>query len=167
MQNATLVPVSEYLSTSYRPDREYVDGIVLERNLGEKDHSRLQARLIHYFLDREAEWGVWVVPEQRVQVTPTRFRVPDVLVMLGDEPDEQIITHPPFICIEVLSKDDTLKQLRGKIDDYLAFGVRYVWVLEPWSKRAYIYTRDAMQEVEDGYLRTADPEITVPLSESF
>ncbi|MDQ2898974.1 MAG: Uma2 family endonuclease [Acidobacteriota bacterium] len=165
MPNATLVPVSEYLSTSYHPDREYVDGVVLERNLGERDHSRPQARLIHYFFDREGEWGVWVVPEQRLQVTATRFRVPDVLVMLGDEPDEQIITHPPFLCVEILSKDDTLKQLRQRIDEYLRFGVRYVWVLEPWTKRAYIYNRDGMQEVTDGFLRTADPEILVPLSE--
>ena len=33
---------NEYLATSYRPDREYVDGAVVERNLGEHDHSRLQ-----------------------------------------------------------------------------------------------------------------------------
>ncbi len=165
MQNATLVPVSEYLSTSYHPDREYVDGLVLERNLGEIDHSRPQFLLIRYLGNREDEWGIWVVPEQRVQVKLTRFRVPDVTVMIGGRPDGQIITQPPFICIEVLSKDDTLKQVRQKVDDYLAFGVRYVWVLEPWTKRAYIYSRDGMQEVTDGYLRTADPELAVPLSE--
>ncbi len=164
MQNATLVPVSEYLSTSYHPDREYVDGVVLERNLGEKDHSRPQFLLARYLGNHEDHWGIWVVGEQRVQVKATRFRVPDVIVMLG-EPDDQIITHPPFICVEVLSKDDTLKQVQQKVDDYLAFGVRYVWVLEPWTKRAYIYSRDGMQEVTDGCLRTADPEITVPLSE--
>ena len=36
-------PLSEYLATSYRPDREYVDGEVKERNVGEYDHSRPQA----------------------------------------------------------------------------------------------------------------------------
>lgn len=37
--------MEEYLSTSYRPDREYVDGVGLERNLGERDHSALQSFL--------------------------------------------------------------------------------------------------------------------------
>ena len=37
----TLVSVEEYLNTSYDgADREYVDGRIVERNLGEKDHSR-------------------------------------------------------------------------------------------------------------------------------
>ena len=37
MPTATLTPVSEYLSTSYRPDREFIDGIISERNVGEWD----------------------------------------------------------------------------------------------------------------------------------
>lgn len=34
-----LIPVEEYLSTAYRPDCDYVDGEVLERNVGETPHS--------------------------------------------------------------------------------------------------------------------------------
>ena len=41
MASGSLVSVREYLSTSYRPDCDYIDGVVLERNVGEKDHSRL------------------------------------------------------------------------------------------------------------------------------
>ena len=166
MSTTTLVPVSEYLSTSYHPDCEYVDGVIVERNVGERDHGRPQGLLIGYLLSKEAEWGIWVLPEQRVQVLPSRFRVPDVLVTIG-EPDEQIITHPPFLCIEVLSKDDRPKRVQEKIDEYLAFGVSYVWVLEPWTKRAHIHTRTEVEEVTGGALRAADPDITVPLSEIF
>ena len=42
MATATIVPVEEYLRTSYDPDMEYVDGALLERNVGERRHSRLQ-----------------------------------------------------------------------------------------------------------------------------
>ncbi len=42
MAAGSLVSIHEYLNTSYRPDRDYVDGMVLERNLGEYDHARLQ-----------------------------------------------------------------------------------------------------------------------------
>jgi hypothetical protein len=50
----TLVSLSEYLATIYRPDCEYVDGELLERNVGEWDHSRLQALLSGYLLRRGA-----------------------------------------------------------------------------------------------------------------
>lgn len=83
MATISLVSVREYLSTSYRPDRDYVDGVVLERNLGEYDHARLQGEVFAYFHARREEWGLRVVPAQRVQISPTRFRVPDVCVVLG------------------------------------------------------------------------------------
>ncbi len=41
----TLISVEEYLKTSYSPDCDYVDGVVEERNLGERDHSWIQAQI--------------------------------------------------------------------------------------------------------------------------
>jgi hypothetical protein len=37
MSTKTLVSVEEYFATSYRPDCDYVDGVIEERNLGEMD----------------------------------------------------------------------------------------------------------------------------------
>jgi hypothetical protein len=53
MASRTLISVEEYLRTSYRPDCDYVDGEVVERNVGEKDHSSLQKRIILYLGARE------------------------------------------------------------------------------------------------------------------
>jgi Uma2 family endonuclease len=72
---------SEYLATSYRPDCEYLDGELLERNVGEWDHSRLQALVSRYLCNREKQWGILGVLAQRVQVKATRFRVPDISVL--------------------------------------------------------------------------------------
>jgi hypothetical protein len=63
MATATLVFVSEYLRTSYRPDCEYIDGEVRERNMGDLDHSRLQMPLSRYLSSREVQWGIIVLPE--------------------------------------------------------------------------------------------------------
>ena len=167
MAAGTQISVSEYLSTSYRPDCDYVDGEVLERNVGEYDHAKLQKKLILYFGNREKQWHVHVVPEQRVQVSPTRFRVPDVCVVAGAEPDEQILTKPPMLCIEILSPEDTMSRTLDRVNDFLTFGVSRVWVLDPRTKRAYDYTAAGMREVKDGVLRTDDPQITVPLAELF
>ena len=86
MASATFVPLSEYLETSYRPDCDYLDGELLERNVGEWDHSRLQMLLSRYLSNREKEWGILVVPEQRVQVKARHFRVPDISVLTGPRP---------------------------------------------------------------------------------
>src|SRR5215469_8710517 len=149
MPTTELVSVREYLSTTYRPDCDYVDGVVLERNLGETDHARLQREFIYYFHSRREEWGVHVYPELRVQVKLNRFRVADVCVVQGEEPSEPILTSPPFICIEILSRDDRMSQIQERVADYLAFGVPHVWVLDPRTRKAYRCTAAGFLEVQE------------------
>ena len=57
--------------------------------------------------------------------------------------------------------------MRQKIDDYLTFGVRYVWVVDPRTRKAWIYTSEGSREVCDGMLCTENPEILVPLDAAF
>jgi Uma2 family endonuclease len=167
MEARTLISEQEYLTSVYRPDCDYVDGELQERNLGEQDHGRLQKKLILYMGARERQWGAEVFPEQRVQVGPARFRVPDVCLVLG-EPDGQVFRKPPFLCIEVLSPEDRLVQMRDRVDDYLTMGVPNVWVLDPQAKEAFTINADGdWHKVRDGILRTLDPVLEVPLSEVF
>lgn len=167
METRTLIPIEEYLSTDYSPDCDYVDGEVQERNLGEWDHSSIQMQFLLYLGTRQKQLGIRVVPEQRVQVSPTRFRIPDVCVILG-EPDGQIIRKPPFLCIEVLSPEDKMSRMRDRVDDYLKMGVPHVWVVDPESKAAFTITpAEGWREVKDGILRTHNPSFDVPLSEIF
>ena len=44
-----IISVREYLRTSYSPDCEYVDGRIVERNVGYKGHSVLQMFLAGIF----------------------------------------------------------------------------------------------------------------------
>ena len=165
MSIAAVVSLGEYLTTSYRPDCEYLEGELLERNVGEWDHSRLQMLLSNYLFSREKQFGILVVVEQRVQVKAKRFRIPDITVLTGSRPSGGIITEPPFLCIEILSPDDRMQQMQERIDDYLAFGVRYVWLIHPHTRRAFVYTSGEVTEVKDGVLCTEEPEICVRLSE--
>jgi Uma2 family endonuclease len=165
VMQATLVPVEEYLRTNYDPDCEYVDGLIVERNLGEKPHSRIQREFILQLSPRAKELGMEVLPEQRVQISATRFRVPAVSVVR--ESDERIVTSPPFICIEILSKDDTMQYMQEKMDDYLNFGVPYVWIVNPRNRKAYVVTRAGMVEAASGKLETQDPAISMQVSLLF
>jgi Uma2 family endonuclease len=162
---SNLVSVEEYLHTLYRPDCDYVDGVLVDRNVGEVTHQVTVREVLFYFYERRRPWDIFVIQSVRVRISPSRYRVPDVLVVLGPEPDEQILTKPPFLCVEILSPEDRVGRMQDRIDDYLRFGVRYVWVIDPYRQKAWIYTKDEIREVRDGLLRTEDPELIVPLAE--
>jgi Uma2 family endonuclease len=156
-----LISVEQYLRTSYRPDRDYVDGEVVERNVGEPDHSWLQGQIVGHFLRRYK--GIFVFPELRVQVKPTRYRIPDICVFL-EFPNERIPSKPPFLCIEILSPEDRMQRVQARINGYFEMGVPYVWILDPQTKRAYAATAaDSLHEVE--ILRTDSPILELLLNE--
>ena len=154
MTTSTLISVSEYLKTSYHPDCEYVDGEIKERTVGEISHGGLQDLFSVIFRHNRSAWGLRTIPELRVQVSPTRFRVPDVCVLLPENTRDQIVRVPPVVCIEVLSREDTLSSLQAKIDDYLAMGVENIWIVDPWDRRAWTADRAGLHRVE--------AELTVP-----
>jgi Uma2 family endonuclease len=161
------VPLEEYLHASYEPDCEYVDDELLDRNVRELDHSDLQTTIAAYLGSRRRELGVHIFVALRVQVSAKRFRVPDICIVAGAKPTEQILTHPPLAVIEILSKDDRMTYMQTKIEDYLLFGVPSVWVVDPRQRRAWIYTAEGSREAKDLVLRTTNPVIELPLGEIF
>lgn len=167
MSSLAGVSVEEYLSTAYRPDCDYVDGEVRERNVGEYPHSNLQTGLASWFRVRQREWQIRVVVEQRLRIRAHRFRIPDICVVRRVQAVEPVFTEPPLICIEVLSKDDRLRDMQERVDDYLAFGVPNVWILDPVLRKAYVCTRTGFHDPESAILEVADSTIRVPLAEVF
>ena|SRR5271155_5434151 len=158
MDATTLVSVEEYLSSVYEPECDYVDGEIEDRNVGEKDHSKLQFK-IQILLSSVP--GISIFPEVRIRVAPTRFRVPDVAVYLT-EPAEQVFTTPPYLVIEILSPEDRWSRLTRKLEDYFAMGCPNIWILDPVRSKAYRYEGDAVCEAHEA-LRTTDSRVTVRL----
>jgi Uma2 family endonuclease len=164
MARTALVPIEEYLRTSYDPDVDYVDGALEERNLGETEHGGLQMLLIVWFHTRMAQCNVIAFPETRVQVAPSRFRIPDICLMRG-WPKSGVITEPPLLCIEILSPEDRLGRVEARIRDFLAFGVPAVWVIDPMQRRAWTYTKAGVEEAAGLVLKSE--EIVLDLREVF
>jgi hypothetical protein len=54
----------------------------------------------------------------------------------------------------------------GSTIDYLAFGVKYVWLIDPEDKSAWVYTAERKREPVR-VLTTAEPNISLPLDELF
>ncbi len=162
-----LISVEEYLSTAYEPDCEYDDGVIVERNLGEFEHSFLQALLATLFTVNMDNWGVFGLTEQRVQIKPRRFLVPDVCVLRVGSPRERILTSPPLIVLEILSPEDTIRRATAKAAEYLEFGVEHVWVIDPSARVAYLGTQAGLQLVPSGELAVAGTPILVRIGELF
>ena len=161
----TLVPVEEYLASTYEPDREYLDGEILERNMGESDHAGLQGLLLGWLFSRRKELGIHVFPELRIQVTPTRFRVPDITVTTR-KISGRILREAPFICVEILSPEDRAGRLESKIDDYLNFGVAHIWVIDPLRRCAWMFGREGKREAVT-ILTAVEPAIELPIADLF
>ncbi|MGA2650655.1 MAG: Uma2 family endonuclease [Terracidiphilus sp.] len=161
------VTVEEYLRTSYRPDCDYVDGRVEERNLGEYDHGLLQTLLVVLFMNNRDAWGVRAVTDVRTQVNRSRFRVPDVSVLKAGAPRERIVTHSPLIAIEILSPEDRLSRFQDRIDDYIEFGVENIWVFDPETRRVWTADHAGLHLVLSGELTVPGTPIRVVLSELF
>ena len=168
MGTSLLVSEREYLTTSYEPDCEYDDGELLERSVGELPHGILQLEFGGFFRDlRKQGCPIRAAVETRIRIAPRKYRVPDVCVYKEPAPRDRVPSTPPFIAIEILSPDDRMSRVRKKIDEYLAFGVSYVWLIDPERRRADVYAASGFYEAKDGVLRTEDPAIEVPLAGLF
>ena len=86
-----------------------------------------------WFVNHESNWNVIGSTEQRVQVSPTRVRVPD-LVVLRPGPQPDILTEPPLLVIEILSPDDSYSDLQERCQDYRQMGVQTVWIVDPKTR---------------------------------
>ncbi len=159
--------VREYLATSWSPDREFVEGRIEERNLGEKEHSIIQRYLTVLFAIKRAEWGVEVFPELRTQIAARNFRVPDVLVVRKGDSFERYITRPPLIAIEILSPEDRLSAMQEKAAQYARFGIENIWIIDTELRIAYRYTSAGLEEDHTGELSVPGTPIRVVLSEMF
>jgi Uma2 family endonuclease len=160
-----MIALDDYLSTVYDSDFEYVDGELVDRNIGDSDHSAPQGIISVLFYDLRKELGIRVFLSLRVQVNATRCLIPDICVTT-QKVRGRILREPPFLCIEVLSPEDRASRIELKIDDYLAFGVRYVWLIDPRRKKAWSYTAGGKRE-SSAVLTTSEPALTLKLDEIF
>ena len=114
------ISLDEYMNTSYSPDCEYIDGLVMERNVGQGEHSYTQGK-IYRKLDGFCETKQLIVlPEQRTRVSPSRIRIADVSVV---RKLERVTTKPPLLCVEVFSPEDRWTRVTLCLADYQAMGV--------------------------------------------
>ena len=137
MATTTQISLETYLTTSYEPDVDYVDGVLEDRNVGEYDHNMVQRAILIWFYGHEREWRIRSIQEQRTRVASTKVRIPDVCVFSRDVPPEQVFTRPQLIAIEVLSPEDRHSRIDARMNNFRSFGVPNLWVVDPETRSGW------------------------------
>ena len=71
-----------------------------------------------------------------------------------------MIDGPPVLAVEILSPNDTQKEVHAKIADYLASGVAVVWVVDPIFQTVTVYRpQQKTAFFTDADELTAEPEL--------
>ena len=162
-----LVSVEEYLHTAYDPDCDYVDGRIEERNVGEGPHSLLQTALGAFIFAQTRKMDIHVWTEQRVRVSATRYRIPDVCVTRGRGPVPRILESAPLICMEILSSEDRMPRVLRKLDEYVNLGVAHIWLFDPCERIGYSYSAIGLKLSEEGIFTAPEIPLTLNLAECF
>ena len=134
----TAISLERYLHTTFPDvDREYRDGKIAERSLPEYLHGRVQGAIFAFFWALRTELALFPCVETRMRLRSNLVLIPDVAVFYPDEP-ARVPETPPLLVAEVLSLDDRLTAVREKLEEYKAWGVPHVWLVDPHTKRLYM-----------------------------
>lgn len=142
-------------------DFELVDGHLSELNMGNKSSwvaFELAVRLREWVRANRLGWvfasdtGYRLDPQR-----PNLVRKPDVsFVRFGrlpnEEPADTYDQLAPDLVAESISPNDTFLEVEEKIEEYLAVGVRLVWIINPDLRTLKIYRLDGTT----GLLRNGD-----------
>jgi Uma2 family endonuclease len=67
---------------------------------------------------------------------------------------------PPDLAVEVISRTDTHSGTDARVKQYLASGVRMVWIIDPWIRAVTIYTPDGnIQSIPEQGILSGDPVV--------
>ena len=144
---------------------ELVDGVLVEKAIGyfESLLAGVLIQLLRNFLDRQP-LGIVAGPDGMMRLTQGLVRIPDIsFVSWGRLPGHRVPHEPiphlaPDLAVEVISEGNTPAEMRRKVAEYFAAGVRLVWLVYPETRTAEVFTApDRMLRIgEDGTLDGGD-----------
>jgi Uma2 family endonuclease len=91
------------------------------------EHGSIQREILFYLGFRYPARLKRLIPEQRVQMAPGRFRISDICILAANAPYERVAATPPELCIEILSPADSVSRILERVDEYFAMGVPVPW----------------------------------------
>ncbi|MGI8742663.1 MAG: Uma2 family endonuclease [Bryobacteraceae bacterium] len=140
------------------PDCEYVDGEIIERNMGQYRHGNIQLWVGILLGMMAKRIGLKVSVEVRIKISESRYRIPDLI---------GLAQRGRSVGCEILSPTDQPIETFQKIQEYLAAGIEWIWVIDPYKGRAMVYSYENPAGETVTVLRTEAPAIKIPLSKAL
>ncbi len=123
------VSVEKYLNTSFRPDRDYVDGELEVRHVGEDIHSAWQfAVQLWSGCTRNGRCSFGRRYGSRWGRGGTAWRTSRSWTRQARDP---VVLQAPLAVFEVVSRLDRWSRIMARLADFEAMGVPQIWVLDP------------------------------------
>ncbi len=151
---------------------ELIDGRIVKKHIWDAEeqvmtrdmasHMRV-VRLIWRDLDSAAVQSAlgeaYAEPTIRVGSDRSRSRRPDVAVIFGELPteDDDLLELVPVMVVEVVSPNNTAVDIFGKVEEYLAAGIRLAWLVFPNSRTVIAFRSDRTEVFRPGDTITAEP----------
>jgi Uma2 family endonuclease len=172
----TIAEFMAYCDLPENADRnlELHAGKVVEMSRPTTRHGRIQSKL-NSRLDRDADSrpGAIVVTEATVVIDEVEETVLGPDVAYWDRPFDTTRRwpdRPPLIAVEVRSPSESMPKVLDKVDQYLAAGVAYVWVVDGDEQFVTVYTADRAPKTYDRGDTLTCPALegfALPLTEIF
>jgi Uma2 family endonuclease len=176
---ARLVTAEELFDYSDVKHLELVRGVPRVSEPPGGVHGRLAMRLggrLDEYVNRLGLGTVLVEAGYVLEREPDTVRGPDIsfLSITRLPPDripEQFIPGAPDLAVEILSPGDSWSEIEAKVREYLAGGVRLVWLVDPRERRVTVRYPDRPPRTlaTDGVLDGEDvvPGFSLPLEDLF
>ena len=156
---------------------ELVDGVLVEKTVGYFE-SCLAVRLILWigaFVEQH-KLGVVAGEAGMLRLAPGLVRIPDVSFVSWDRLPERRVPRVPIadlapdLAVEVISPNNTAREMERKLQEYLTAGVRLVWHVYPEPQEVHVHTAERHDVLTiDQELAGGDvlPGFALPLRQLF
>jgi Uma2 family endonuclease len=159
------IPLDLYLRCVYRPDCEYIDGGVQERNAGYRPHSEMVGIISSTLYEFSKATDTVALLSVRVRVSEDCVLVPDVCLAYRTRPREDVIVTPPLLCVEVLADEDNFYATQDRVERFLAMGVENIWIVDQRGRFGFYATEAGFTRPDDGILRIIGTAVAISLAE--
>ncbi len=148
MQPAPGTATERHVVENAKPTCELIDGVLVEKPMGNAE-STLGAYLCQLISEivRRDDLGVVLGEAGFVRLGAGQLRAPDVSFIPWSEfPNEEVPDDEPYwdvtpsLAVEVLSVSNTEAEMDRKVSEYFTAGCKLVWLIDPATKTAKVYT---------------------------
>ncbi len=123
---------------------EIIDGEIVEMAPTGFEHGRYEGKLFSFLDKKLKNKGYVAVGEVGILISkdPLRIRGADVVYISKEKTKDRptgILEIAPDLVIEIVSPNNTLKEMEEKIEDFFKIGVPKVILIEPYTEKVFVY----------------------------